>query len=198
MAIKLVPLAAIGAGALFVYSGVKGYSILKAVQNVIQGTAPKSGQSIQLLAENVADSSSFGGTSAANAGGIAGNAQKYVGKLRYVFGGPPPLGTVDCSSFASKVLHESGVANPGGAPYNPNVHGPNTLSYLVWKGAKTIGHNGNIAEAGDLCVWQTHMGIAIGGGQMVSARSASSNPNVGIDTIEGDIAGELLFVRRLI
>jgi cell wall-associated NlpC family hydrolase len=137
----------------------------------------------------------IGGTPSASA--IANNAQKYVGKLRYVYGGPPPMGTVDCSSLASKVLAESGINNPGGASYKSGTHGPNTLSYLSWSGAHTVGHHGADAMPGDLCIWQTHMGIAIGGGQMVSARSAQSSPNVGIDTIEGDIPGELLFVRRL-
>lgn len=197
--IKAIPVAAILAGSMFVYAGIKGYSILKAAQNIIQGSGPEVGQSVTLLAEPGHEGDTGGGSSGPiSSNKIAANAQKYVGKLRYVFGGPPPAGTVDCSSFASKVLDESGVQNPGGAKFNPNVHGPNTLSYLAWKGAHTIGHSGSVAQAGDLCVWQTHMGIAIGGGKMVSARSQSSNPNVGVDTIEGDIPGELLFVRRLI
>jgi cell wall-associated NlpC family hydrolase len=199
MAIKLAPLAAIAAGALFVYSGVRGYSVLKAAQNVIQGTGPQTSQKATLLVEpgNEASSSTsqFGG---GNLGGAAAIAQKYVGKLHYVFGGPPPMGTVDCSSFASKVLSEAGVPTPGGARYDPRTHGPNTIAYLAWRGAKTIGHTADVAQAGDLCVWQTHMGIAIGGGQMVSARSADSTPNVGTDNIKGDIPGELLFVRRLL
>jgi len=193
MAIKLAPLAVIGVGALFVYSGVRGFSVLKAAQNLIQGTPPQSGQTAQLLTLP----GSAGGTPIAGGGGnAAGIAQKYVGKLRYVFGGPPPMGTVDCSSFASKVLAEAGVKNPGGAPYDPRTHGPTTLSYLSWNGAKTIGHTASLAQPNDLCVWQTHMGICIGGGKMVSARDPSEG--VGIDNIAGDMPGELLFVRRLI
>jgi cell wall-associated NlpC family hydrolase len=199
MAIKAVPLAAIGVGALFVYSGVRGYSILKSAQNLIQGTAPQHAQLTAALVDpghEASGSDQFGGGNFA--GGIPGNAQKYVGKLSYVFGAPPPMGKVDCSSFASKVLAESGVKNPGGAPYDPRTHGPNTISYLAWRGAKTVGHKATDAQPGDLCVWQTHMGIAIGDGKMVSARSQDSNPNVGIDNIQGDMPGELLFVRRLI
>lgn len=192
--IKTIPLVAIAAGSLFIYAGLRGFSILKAAQNVIRGTAPGAGQKVAPL-DVPGGGGEFGGGNFA--GGIPGNAQKYVGKLRYVFGGPPPKGTVDCSSFASKVLAESGVKNPGGAPYDPNSHGPNTVSYLAWNGAHTVGHNASDAQPGDLCVWQTHMGIAIGGGRMVSARSAQSNPNVGEDQIAGDIPGELLFVRRL-
>jgi cell wall-associated NlpC family hydrolase len=195
MAIKLGPLVAIGTGALFVYSGIKGFSILKAAQNVIRGTGPNVGQSTSLLAmPGTQAAGSSGGTSA---GGLAGIAQKYVGKLRYVFGGPNAanMGTVDCSSFASKCLAEAGVSNPGGAPYDPRQHGPNTLSYLTWTGATTVGHSASDAQANDLCVWQTHMGICIGGGKMVSARDPAEG--VGIDNIAGDIPGEVLFVRRL-
>ena len=195
MAVKLGPLAAIGAGALFVYSGIKGFSILKAAQNVIRGTGPNVGQSATLLAmPGTQAAGSSGGTSA---GGLAGIAQKYVGKLRYVFGGPNAsnMGTVDCSSFASKCLAEAGVNNPGGAPYDPRQHGPTTLSYLTWTGATTVGHSASAAQANDLCVWQTNMGICIGGGKMVSARDPAEG--VGIDNIAGDMPGEVLFVRRL-
>jgi len=193
MAIKLVPLAAIAAGALFVYSGVRGFSVLKAAQNIIKGTPPQTAQVASTLTLP-GGATVIGGSPIA--GGIPGIAQKYVGKLRYVFGGPPPMGTVDCSSFASKVLAEAGVKNPGGAAYDPRTHGPTTLSYLSWNGARTIGHSANVAQPGDLCVWQTHMGICIGGGKMVSARDPQEG--VGIDNIAGDMPGELLFVRRLV
>jgi cell wall-associated NlpC family hydrolase len=193
MAVKLGPLVAIATGALFVYSGIKGFSVLKAVQNVVKGTGPNTNQVATLLTLPGSAGSS-GGTSA---GGIAGIAQKYVGKLRYAFGGPNAqnMGTVDCSSFTSKVLAEAGIHNPGGAAYNPRTHGPSTLNYLTWTGATTVGHSAKDAQVNDLCVWQTHMGICIGGGKMVSARDPAEG--VGIDNIEGDMPGEVLFVRRL-
>jgi hypothetical protein len=196
MAVKPGAAAAIGIGALFIYAGIKGFSVLKAAQNIIRGTGPEKGQTVRLLAMPGFEGGSGGSFPAGGSPAMIG--QSYVGKLRYVFGGPPPPGTVDCSSFANKVLHEAGVKNPGGAAFNPNTHGPNTAWYLVWNGAKTIGHKASDAQINDLCVWQTHMGICIGNGQMVSARSADSNPNVGIDNIEGDMPGEFLFVRRLV
>ena len=193
--IKPAPLAAIAVGSLFVYAGVRGFSILKAAQNVIRGTGPDAGQTAQLL--TVPGSAAASGGTTAAAGSIAGNALKYVGKLRYVFGGPNAraMGTVDCSSFASKLLAESGIQNPGGAPYDPRTHGPTTLSYLSWNKLRTIGHSANLAQVNDLVVWQTHMGICIGNGQMVSARDPQEG--VGIDKIAGDMPGEFLFVRRL-
>lgn len=199
MAIRLGPVLVIGAGALFVYSGVKGFSVLKAAQNVIQGSAPASRQQYGRLSEPGFETGSGnqygGGTFSGN--DVAAIGQKYVGKLTYYFGGPNAqhMGTVDCSSFASKCLAEAGVHNPGGSPYDPRTHGPTTLSYLSWNGATTVGHNASVAQRNDLCVWQTHMGICIGNGQMVSARDPAEG--VGIDTIQGDMPGELLFVRRL-
>jgi hypothetical protein len=47
---KLTGIAAVGVGALFVYAGIKGFSILKATQNVIRGTGPEKAQTTNLLA----------------------------------------------------------------------------------------------------------------------------------------------------
>jgi len=199
MTVKLGPVIAIGVGSLFVYSGVRGFSILKSAQNLIQGTTPMAGQQTNLLAQpgNAADP--YGGGQLGKpgpTGSLAGIAESFIGKLTYHFGGPPPMGTVDCSSFASKCLALAGISNPGGSPYDPRSHGPTTLSYLSWNGAKTIGHDASVAQAGDLCVWQTHMGIAMGDGTMVSARDPAEG--VGRDQIAGDMPGEFLFVRRVI
>jgi len=48
---KLTGIAAAGAGALFVYAGIRGFSILKATQNVIRGLPPQSGQTTARLAQ---------------------------------------------------------------------------------------------------------------------------------------------------
>ena len=59
-----------------------------------------------------------------------------------------------------------------------------------------MGHSPGSAQAGDLCVWQTHMGIAVGGGQMVSALNERLGTRV--TTISGGApGGEVLFVRRI-
>jgi hypothetical protein len=77
--------------------------------------------------------------------------------------------------------------------YNGSEHGPVTGEWLIWNGLITIGHNGNEAQAGDLAVWQTHMGICTGPNTMVSAQ----NPKDGTreSPINGFIA-ELLTIRR--
>lgn len=196
---KGIGFAVTGTGALLVWSGVRGFSILKAAQNITLGKPAATGQAASLLATDTGTGGGGGGTSS----GLANAALKYAGHA-YVFGGAPgPDGKNpwDCSSFVSYVIgHDMGWPVPGGAwaavTGNGASHGPATVSYLAWSGAETIGHNASVAQAGDLCVWQTHMGIAIGGGKMISARDPAEG--TGIDSIAGDIPGEVLFVRRII
>lgn len=191
-----VALAAVGIGGVFCFAGIKGYSVTHTLQILISGKNPaKQSQTTAIGTPTVTSSNTTGTGGGGGGGDPAGIAQSYVGKLKYVFGGPPPPGSVDCSSFASKCLSEAGIGNPGGLPYNANSHGPTTISYLSWNGATTIGHSPSDAQRNDLCVWQTHMGIALGNGQFVSARDPAEG--VGIDSIAGDVPGELLFVRRL-
>lgn len=57
---KSIGFVAVGVGSLFVYAGIKGYSILKATQNVIRGTPPQYLQSTTKLTANVATSSGPG------------------------------------------------------------------------------------------------------------------------------------------
>lgn len=189
-----VALGAVGAGGLFMYAAIKGYSVTHTLAIIISGKSPAKQTQTNPIGTPTGSSGNVT-TSAGGGGDFAGIAESYVGKLQYVYGGPPPAGTVDCSSFVSKVLNQAGIPNPGGAPYSANSHGPTTLSYLSWGGAVTVGHSSTDAQRNDLCVWQTHMGIALGNGQFVSARDPAEG--VGIDDIAGDVPGELLFVRRL-
>jgi cell wall-associated NlpC family hydrolase len=82
----------------------------------------------------------------------------------------------------------------GAGKYDGSVHGPATGSWIIWTGATTVGHDGNVAQAGDLAVWQTHMGICTGPNQMVSAQNPGSGTQV--SSINGFI-NEFLFIRRL-
>jgi cell wall-associated NlpC family hydrolase len=193
MPINGVALGGLAIGGVFVYSAVKGKSILATAQSVISGKNPGSLPNANPITAVIAPAGSNSSTTTTNAGGIPGIAESYIGKLQYVFGGPPPLGTVDCSSFTSKVLAQAGVQNPGGEPYNPNTHGPTTLSYLLWNGATTVGHTADIAQPGDLICWQTHMGIATGNGEYVSAH----DPAEGVSQAPISFPGEFLVVRRL-
>lgn len=129
---------------------------------------------------------------------IATTAMKYVGQ-GYTWGGPADRpGHWDCSSFVSYVLgHDLGLPLPGGKwgdpGYPPHSHGPTTTSYKLY--GTPI--NRKDVSAGDLVVWPTHIGIAISNSQMVSARSASSHPPTGVNTIDGHIPGEIAVYRRV-
>jgi hypothetical protein len=46
---KGIAYAMMAGGGLFVYSGAKGFSILKAVQNIVQGASPTKGQTTSLI-----------------------------------------------------------------------------------------------------------------------------------------------------
>jgi cell wall-associated NlpC family hydrolase len=196
-----IALGAVGAGGLFAYAGLKGYSIPQTLQAIITGKKPT--VQVQTASIDTPTASASPGTVQTVSGtggtsGIVSAAMKYDGTHNYHFGGPPPIGTVDCSSWVSKVLSDCGLTIPGGSwavvTKNGTVHGPNTLSYLAWSGAETVSHKAAHAQPGDLVVWQTHMGIAIGNGEMISAQ----DEELGTGTAKIFIAGEILFVRRVI
>lgn len=204
MAISGIGVAYTLGGFVLVYSGWANRSITDTVKGFLSGKPPAANPSgpIRLgVNDNSSGSGSGSGSVPATDSAIANDALKYVGH-RYVYGGAPgPNGTSgwDCSSMVNWVLgHDLGMTLPGDSSpgYNGESHGPTTLSYLAWSGAKTISNRSSAAQAGDLCVWQTHIGIAIGNGQMVSALNESLGTKV--TTISGGApGGELLFVRRV-
>lgn len=189
-------------GGVVLWSGIRGEKISDTLRGVLKGQAPAANQ--EPITATVAASSSSApasGSSPATASAIANDALKYEGHA-YLYGGAPgTAGTRpwDCSSFANWVLgHDSGMKLPGSssAGYSGTSHGPNTLLYLGWGAATTVGNSASAAKAGDLCVWQTHMGIALGGGQMISALNESLGTRV--TSIPGGApGGEVLFVRRI-
>jgi NlpC/P60 family len=218
-----IAVGAVGVGALFIYSGLTGHSVLSTLHSVVKGDNPAGNDAIHGgivaggLAAEAAGAVSGGAIVGGAAGGavsgalgsqIAAGAQRYIG-TGYVFGGAPGAhgglpedrNRKDCSSLVNMVVGwDLGLGIPFYAPgtYHGQDHGPPTGAWLLWSGATTISSNPNDAQPGDLCCWQTHMGIAIGGGQMVSARSASSRPPTGQGAIaHGGPAGEALFIRRL-
>ena len=196
--------AAAGAGALLVWSGMRGTSVTGALRELLAGRQP-SGVNQYPVIGNPASSSVLGSAaapgSAASGSAISADAVRYAGHP-YLYGGAPgPNGAApwDCSSFVNWVLgHDLGMTLPGmSSPgYNGATHGPTTLSYLAWSRAVTVGHDPAGAQAGDLCVWPTHMGIATGGSQMISAL----NPSLGTAVTSiaaGGPFGEPLSVRRI-
>lgn len=72
---KAIGYAALGSGALVLFAGVKGYSVLKAIQNLIAGKPANEGQNVSLI--SAGDSGSSAGTNA-NIGPGASAAQAWA------------------------------------------------------------------------------------------------------------------------
>ena len=195
MAIGGVPLALVAGGAVLVYSGVENRPVADIFRAAARGQAPTPGP----MAADPSGGVQASGQATATGLAIAQDALQYKG-AGYVWAGAPGsgAGNWDCSSYANAVTgRDLRLAIPGypAGTYQGQAHGPATIQWLATTLCTTVGHSGAAAQAGDLCVWQTHMGIAIGGGQMISAQDPANGTQV--SGIDGFIAGEVLFVRRL-
>lgn len=171
-----VAIGVVTVGGLFVYAGIKGYSIPATIQDIVTGKSPLNQSQTTAITGTVL-SISGGSTFSGSNSQIANDAMKYVGHA-YLYGGSPGTSGSqpwDCSSFVNWVLgHDLGVTLPGGIRgYNGTSHGPPTGSYLLWGGATRIPRNQ--VQAGDICVNASHMGIATSNTEFVSAL----NPSLG-------------------
>lgn len=193
-------LGAVFAGTVFAYAGLKGKNLPAAFQAIVTGKSPATAPAANQIAGTPPGSvvpSSTGFLGIGSGAAIAADALRYNG-MRYIWGGKPLIdGGTDCSGLANLVVgHDEGLAIPffkaGG--YDGTQHGPPTMVWLAWGGCDTIGHDGNLAQPGDLAVWQTHMGICLGPNQMISAQNPTDGTR--ISGINGFI-NEVLFIRRL-
>ena len=186
-----VALGAIAAGALFLYAGIKGKSVLTSAQYLISGKNPASSPAANQITQ-VTETGTGAGSVAGLAGSAAGqqiaaDALAWAGPCYALGGAPGPDGSGcwDCSSFVNYVVGvQAGLAIPefGRGQYTGSVHGPATTTWLVWTGCETIATNSTAkAQAGDLIVGITHMGIYTSGGDYMSAHDpaeATSNKAV--------------------
>lgn len=182
-------LTAVALGTLFVWSGVKGWSVLGTIGNIIQGKKPVESGVTTLTVPGAIDTPDGGiqihPSGAGNGAAIAAEGVKWVGHP-YRYGGAPGMdgkGFWDCSSFCNFIYHiKFGLAIPGYSPgkWRGNTHGPPTMSWAVWPGITNIPRDQ--VQAGDVILWVGHMGIAISNTHMVHA----PNPKRGtvIDRIE--------------
>jgi cell wall-associated NlpC family hydrolase len=210
--VKGTYLAISGIGAIFLWSGIKGYTLSQVLRNVISGQKPSAGFNPKNPPNAITGLNLAGGTGNPNAQAlspgsvqgsqngmtIANDALNYQGHA-YQYGGVPGSNggnSWDCSSFVNWILnHDLMLPIPGypGGQWNPSTHGPNTTSYLAWGAIHHVSRRN--ASAGDLCVWLTHMGIAINNSQMISALNPKLGTQVtGIET--GGPSGEPLIIMR--
>lgn len=187
-------IAAIGVG--FVYSALTGKKFLTVIQGTVKGGNPKNIP----VAQQITGTTTVGGipVPTGSASSLASDALRYQG-AGYVWAGAPAkgVGNWDCSSFVNWCAgHDLGLPIPGfpAGSYDGSSHGPPTGLWLLWTGLQGVKGGAAAAEAGDLCIWQTHMGIAIGNGQMISALDESQGTQ--ITQIDKTVPGEALFVRR--
>jgi cell wall-associated NlpC family hydrolase len=82
----------------------------------------------------------------------------------------------------------------GAGKYHGQVHGPNTLVWLVWSGAFRIKRQD--AAAGDLAIWQTHMGIFTDSNHIIAAHDPADGTSVTPAASAGPPL-EVMVVRRL-
>jgi cell wall-associated NlpC family hydrolase len=196
--ISLPAIAAIGAGSLLVWSGVKGWSIVATLGDLVTGVKPKE-QTPSALVDPTYKSPSGPDSPVPNGGGdLAGVALGYQGHA-YNFGGAPgPDGSQpwDCSSFCNFcVAIKMGWAIPGYKPgqYNGKTHGPATGQWAIWSGLQRVSR-GDVAR-GDIILWGGHMGIAVDNSTMISALNAREGTRV--TKIEGTGRGPIIFTGRI-
>jgi hypothetical protein len=196
MPINGVALTAVGAGVVFVWSGVKGWSVLGTVKDLVTGVQPSGTNQYPLSGGNASGGS--GGVTGVGLSGIAQDALKYQGHP-YLFGGAPGKSgsnAWDCSSCVNWIVgHDAGQAIPGMAAgsYDGSVHGPTTFQWAVWPGLHSV-PRAQLAP-GDIIVWIDHMGIYVGNDKVLSAL----NPGLGtmVTTVESAHPAPIIKMGRL-
>jgi cell wall-associated NlpC family hydrolase len=190
-----------GIGLAFVWSGVKGWSILGTIGDVITGVPP-SGQvttPVASLATAGTIASGAVGSAVSGATGLAAIFMQYQGHP-YLYGGAPGIDASkpwDCSSAVNWIVSvKGGKAIPGYGPgkYQGASHGPPTGLWAIWPGMQWIKRAD--VQSGDILVWSGHMGMAISNTQFISALNPTLKTRVG--SIDGGVGrGPLIRIGRL-
>jgi cell wall-associated NlpC family hydrolase len=158
----------IAIGSVFVWSGIKGWSILGTIGDLVSGVKPTQTEAVPLVNGANPGAVGPGGSST----GLAASAIAHVGHY-YLYGGAPGKDGSqpwDCSSMVNYLAsRENGLAIPGygAGKYDGTSHGPTTTQWAIWDGLTHVSREQ--VQAGDVIVWATHMGIAVSNTQMVSA-----------------------------
>lgn len=183
MAVNGKGLAAMGIGAIFVWSGIRGWSVLGTIRDLVSGAKPNQAEIMPTLSSVT---------------GLAGIAEQYAGHA-YSYGGAPGKDGSkpwDCSSFANYVIGvKAQRAIPGyrAGTYDGSVHGPTTGQWAVWPGLSHM--TAADVQAGDIIVWAGHMGIAVDATHMISA--LNEKEGTALTPIAGTGTGPILVYGRL-
>lgn len=148
-------LAALGGGALFLYAGIKNVSALKAVQNLIRGSAPAAGQA----------------TAAAAGSGSSGTATTPYGAI----GSSSPQQALQNAAAAYgwgsgaqwQALQNVEMAEAG---FNPSATNPSSGAYGL---AQALGHGQGSATQGS--VTNQYGGYGLSDAEAQAANSGDAN-----------------------
>lgn len=172
MPVKGTYLALAGVGGILLWSGVKGTRWSDTLRNIISG----SGTANINKAYPITSAPQTGGNGSTpsvggDAGSLAQTFASFAGHVPYLWGGANPRGW-DCSGSYNYVAnHLCGIPIPGYGPhaFTGATHGPNTLVYWAWLPGHASHLNRDQIQANDICLWQTHMGVAVNATEYVSA-----------------------------
>lgn len=190
-------LTSVSVGLLFVWSGIKGWSMLGTLTDIVLGKKPTQESIAPLVNVSTSDSQSGQSGFGVSSNAIAATAMQYQGHAYSYGGAPGPDGSRpwDCSSFVNFIMAvKLRMAIPGNAVgvYNGNSHGPTTGMWGIWNGLSHVERAA--VQAGDIIVWTDHMGIAISNSQMISALNEQQGTKV--TPIEGYGNGPILCYGR--
>lgn len=184
----IIPLLLIGFGGYLLWFGVKywrgsGPAVWPSypVKAVLQGhglpppePAPTAASQVAAYEQQYAAAQGTGGGGSASGQAVAADAARYVGRVKYVWGGANPQTGWDCSGLVNWVVgHDMSLDIPGlprGQRFDdgPGNHGPDVASWIAWTGIQHVAS----PQAGDLVAWgpNAHMGICTDATHCVSAQ----------------------------
>jgi cell wall-associated NlpC family hydrolase len=158
------------AGGLLVWSGLSGRHPLDVLRSLARGEppGPLPASSFQPVSVGTAQAA----VTSVSSNTIVATAMRHRGRHPYRYGAGHGVwncqagAPLDCSAFASCVLHELGLlASP-----------KNTTAFLAWSGATTVAWEQR--QPGDLIIWPSHMGIAVSATEMIHTGGAAGCPCV--------------------
>jgi hypothetical protein len=109
-------IAAVGVGVVFLYGGIKGYSPIKAFENIITGKNPNENQNSASLVNATSDNSGSGSSSNGGVAPASSSESDWIKAFLTAIGAPQT--TANINSLAAWMRHEFGSWPPS-AKNNP-------------------------------------------------------------------------------